>query len=880
MLTAGMRLGPYEVLAPLGAGGMGEVYRARDTRLKREVAIKILPDAFAHDTDRLARFQREAELLATLNHPNIAAVYGLEIADDHTALVLELVEGDTLADVTARGPMAIDDALSVARQIAAALAAAHEKGIIHRDLKPANIKVTPDARVKVLDFGLAKFQESDSPASSLSLSPTLNVEATHAGMIMGTAAYMSPEQARGKTVDRRTDIWAFGCVLYELLTGRRVFDTGETISDAVAAVLRHEPDWTALPNETPSQIRRLLRRCLQKDSEHRLHHITDARLEIEEALNEPAEIASATVPVGRPHRRWWPVLSWTLTALALGVAVWALWSRNGSRSTEVPSVRRLELNLPAGVELFGASSRSLAISPDGSRIAFVGVLGGSRQIYLRALDQFDVVPLRGTDGATATFFSSDGRSLGFVTAAGVLKTVSLVDGATATVIGDVNFLYGSAWSADDWIVFARGGALWEVHRSGGTPKPLTTLGGAQRDTLHAWPTVLPDGQTILFAAASGGQSRIESLQRATGQRRTVVERGTLPLYAATGYLVYFRDGELLAVPFDLARLEVNGPAIRVVEDLPALVQGFPLADLSAAGTLVYSPTAAVSRLVWVSRQGTEQALNDVVRSYASPRLAPDGSRLVVQAGDLWIQDLARATFTRLVSQDAITNGFPTWTSDGRRIMYRSPSGLRMQDADGSGQEELIAGTSEFDFPGSITTDNETIVVLRSSPESSFDIYALSRRDAAKARPIVSTTAYEGGARLSPDSRWLIYVSNESGRNEVYLRPYPGPERRWQVSTEGGTQPVWNPNGKEIFYRTGNKMMVVEVATAPAVTLAPPRLLFEGRFAYGAGITIANYDVARDGQRFVMVKDEANAGRLNVVLNWLSDLTRGVPGTTR
>ncbi len=906
-LSAGTRLGVYEVTGALGAGGMGEVYRARDTRLKREVAIKVLPEAFSEDPDRLARFQREAELLATLNHPNIAAVYGFEETPGASGIVLELVEGPTLADRIIHGALPLDEALPIARQIADALQAAHERAVIHRDLKPANIKVTPEGKVKVLDFGLAKLAETGPPKGgphvlakgrpdvladvgagfsrpndALSQSPTMMSPAmmTSVGMILGTAAYMSPEQARGKPVDQRGDIWAFGCVLYEMLTGRQVFATGETVSDAVAAILTREPDWTALPVETPSHVRRLLRRCLEKDPNRRVHHIADARLELEEAVTGPSETATNIVQSSRVPNLWMRALPWTVAALALIAAGWALRSPSDNRTSDTAPVRRLELNLPAGIELFTASTRTVAVSADGTRLAFVGALGGIRQVYLRPLDQFDATPLRGSDGATACFFSPDGQSIGLVTSSGVLKTISLTDGRVATFTGEASFLYGAVWTVDDQIIFVRAGALWQVPRAGGTPQSLTTLGGEHHDTLHAWPTMLPDGKTMLFGAASGDRWRIDSLVLATGERRTVVEQGTLPLYAASGHLVFFRDGELLAAPFDAARVQVTGPAVQAIDGLPRSTTGVPVVDMSSSGTVVYAPTNAVSRLVWVSRQGSEQPLNETLRSYAAPRLAPDGSRVVVQAGDLWLQDLARTTFTRLTPRDAVTNGFPAWTPDGRRVMFRTPSGLKVQDIDGGSEAQVIAGTSEFDYPGSLTADGETLVFLRSSQETSFDIYMLPLRDPAKVRPVLNTSAYEGGVRLSPDGRWLTYISNESGRNEVYLRPFPGLERKWQISTEGGTQAIWNPNGKEIFYRNGDKMMTVEMSTTPDLALSPPRLLFEQRYAFGAGITIANFDVSRDGQRFIMVKDESSAGRLNVVLNWFTDLNRLAPASPR
>ena len=489
-LERGTRLGPYEIESVLGAGGMGEVYRARDTRLKRDVAIKVLPAAFARDPDRIARLQREAELLATLNHPNIAAVYGFEETPAASGIVLELVEGPTLADQIAHGPIALKEALTIAKQIADALDAAHDKNIVHRDLKPANVKVTPGGKVKVLDFGLAKIADAE-PArgSSLSMSPTLAVQATSAGLILGTAGYMSPEQARGKVVDRRSDIWSFGCVLYEMLTGRPVFDVGETVSDAVAAILTKEPDWTRLPAHVPDSIRRLLRRCLEKDPDRRLHHIADARLELIDGLTASGD-AGVTGPASSV---WIRLLPWAVAIAALGVAAVALSRANSTTPVDQPAaVRRMEFTLPPGVELF-TSTKTVAVSPDGSRVAFVGVRTGVRQVFLRALDQFEVVPLQGSDNATACFFSPDGRSLAVMTNVGVFKTISLANGSATTLTDAANFLYGGDWSEDDQIVFVRGGTLWRIPASGGMAVQLTKLGGPRGDTLHAHPTIVSGG---------------------------------------------------------------------------------------------------------------------------------------------------------------------------------------------------------------------------------------------------------------------------------------------------------------------------------------------------------------------------------------------------
>jgi serine/threonine-protein kinase len=540
----------------------------------------------------------------------------------------------------------------------------------------------------------------------------------------------------------------------------------------------------------------------------------------------------------------------------------------------VPPLTRLELSLPPGVELF-ASARNIVLAPDGSSVVFVGVLSGSRQLYLRRFDEFEARAVRGTEGATTSFFSADSRSLGFVTFGGLLKTISLTDGLVATLGNDASFLHGGAWAPDGRIVFARNGALWQIDSKGGSATALTELSGKQ--TRHAWPHVLPDGRTMLFGVQEGDVWRIESMNLDTRARETVVQNGTLPLSVNSGYLVFFREGQLIAAPFDAERVTVTGPTVQLLDGLPALAPGIPLLDVAPTGTVVYAPTTAVNRLVWISRAGDERPLNTEPRIYGSPRVSPDGQRISVQAGDLWLQDLARTTFTRLTTGSIVSNGFPTWTPDGRRLMYRSLQGLRIQDIANPGTGgDIIPGTNEFDYPGSLAPDNDTVVFLRTAADGSLDVMSLSLRDPRKVTSLVATAAYEGGARLSPDGKWLTYVSNETGRNEIYLRQFPGPGERWQVSTAGGTQPVWNPNGKELFYRVDKKLMAVDVAVQPAVVLSPPRQLFEADVLYGAGVTIANYDVSRDGQQFVMVKADPSSGRLNAVLNWFADPARLAP----
>ncbi len=855
---------------------MGQVYRATDTTLGRQVAIKLLPDAFASDPERMARFEREAKTLASLNHPNVAAIYGFEKSAGLHALVMELVDGDDLSQRIARGAIPIDEALPIAKQIAEALEAAHERGIVHRDLKPANIKLRPDGTVKVLDFGLAKALDP-APISDLSQSPTIATPAaTRMGIIMGTAAYMSPEQARGKTVDKRTDIWAFGCVVYEMLTGKAAFG-GETLTDIVAAVVTNEPDWAALPANTPAAARALMRRCLQKDLGRRLQHVGDARIEIEEAIAEPAP-RSQSAHASRPTARFAQLIPWAIVALlALGILVTQIGSWREASSS--PRVVRLELNMPVGVEASPTSTPNLSISPDGTRVAFIGGLGGLRRLYVRRFDDFEATPLSGTDGLSMCVFSPDGRALAFVTSDRVLKKVSLADGLVTTVAVDADYT-GGAWGPDDRITFGRGGTLWQVPATGGPLRQLTTLDSGKNERLHGYPTVVTGGKAILFTSVTGGDrtaTNIEALSLTTGQRHRVVDRGSNPIYASSGHVIFFRDGRLLAVPFDADMLDVTGPEVAVLENISLDALGNPMVALSSAGSLAYVATGnATKRLVWVSRQGVEQPISDIPRPYQNPRLAPDAHRIVVEVagGELWIQDVTRATFTPLTSGETVGNTFAVW-ADAHRIVFRTLTGIRWIDPDGGGGPQAIPVTSVADIPSSISPDGH-LAFVRQTSGSGGDIYVLSLEGDPQPRPVVKTSGYDGGGAFSPDGRWMAYISNESSQFEVYLRPYPGRDRGKLVSTQGGTHPKWNRNGKELFYRLGNKMMVVDVSTSPNLTLSPPRVLFEQRYAFGSASTIPNYDYDPDGQRFVMVKDDSASGRLNIVLNWFEELKRRVP----
>jgi Tol biopolymer transport system component len=890
-LASGTKLGSYEVVAPIGAGGMGEVYQAHDTKLGRDVAIKVLPEAFAHDTDRLSRFQREAKMLAALNHPNIATIHGLEHSDGVQYLVMELVSGETLQERVKRdGPVLIEEALTIAKQIAEALEAAHEKGIIHRDLKPANVKVTPEGKVKVLDFGLAKAFAGDAASDDPSNSPTLSAAATMQGTVLGTAAYMSPEQARGKACDRRTDIWAFGSVLYELLTGRQAF-RGETTTEILAAVLRGEPDWQVLPETTPFSIRVLLRRCLQKEMNKRARDAGDARIEIEEALAPPisAELttAAAVKGIGAPGRRML-VLGAGVLLLVATIASLATWIL---KSSPPQPVTRTVINLPRGQQLAGLDNGpAVAISPDGTHLAYVARQGGTQQLYLRAMDSLEARPILGTEGASSPFFSPDGQWVGFF-ADVKLKKVS-VNGGAALTLGDASIPRGGSWSSQGMIAFSPTtiSALLRVPDAGGTTQPLTRI--EKGEATHRWPEFLPGGKAVLFAAGSTAVNFTNAkgdLQLVgTSERRNLIQ-GVIGLrYAPSGHLVYAQGGSLMAVSFDPRRLNVAGPAVPVVEGvLQSPVSGAAQYSISSTGSLVYVPggvQSAQSKLVWVSRNGAEQSLASPAHTYLTPHLSPDGREVAVtimeQETQTWLYDLSRETLTRFTFEGNY-NLIPVWTPDGKRIAFESnkegPPNLFWGMADGGGGLERLTTSDYVNAPFSWSPDGQLLAFIELNPTTGFDIWVLRLSD-RKAQPFLRTRFNETAPRFSPDGRWLAYISDESGRFEVYVQPYPGPGGKWQISTEGGMEPVWNPNGRELFYRNGNKMMAVDITTQSSFTASKPRMLFEGPYELPP-VPIANYDVSSDGQRFLMLKpseEEAAPTQINVVLNWFEELKQKVP----
>lgn len=887
----------YQLGEKIGAGGMGEVYRARDTRLGRDVAIKVLPQVFSSDAQRMVRFEREAKVLASLNHPHIASLYSFEQSNSSRALVMELVDGPVLAERLKRGPLPLEEALPIAKQIAEALEYAHERGVIHRDLKPSNVKLTLDGQVKLLDFGLAKALEGETTEEDLQSSPTLTAAATRAGMLMGTAAYMAPEQARGKRVDRRADIWSFGCVLYELVTGRVTF-AGETTSDILASVIRSDPDWSSVPASVPPRIRELLRRCLEKDPKERLQAIGEARIAIDVANSGiPEEMVSRTRAVTKPQPQWRRVLPWVITAIAaaLVIALGALyWRASRPRPNQV---MRASLLLPeplAGV--FSANPGSpIALSPDGSRLVFVGSPAGKpSQLYMRQLDQQTSTPIPGTENALQPFFSPDGQWLGFF-ANGKMRKVSLHGGPTSSLC-DTPIPHGAAWLTDDTIIYAPNLAsgLMRISAAGGTPQTLTTPAVKEQELSHRWPQVLPGNSAVLFTIQMATQvsyddARIALLSLQTGKWRTLFNGGSYARYVPSGHIVFAHAGTLLAVPFDLANLQVTGPQAPVQEGVltTAGTSGGAEYDVAESGLLAYVPGSArpLDRfLVWVDRQGGSKELPAPPNLYATPRISPDGKLLAVQMfsgngyQDVWIYEFARNTLMRFTF--GVGNAVPLWTPDGRRIVYRTlvPTfSFRSKLADGSGMEETVLG-KEFEDPSaapySVSPDGKTLLFGHYGSVGAIGTYVLSLDGSGKIQPFLQSTYNQSQAHFSPDGHWVVYESNESGRLEIFVQPFPGPGGKWMISTEGGTNPLWARNGREIFYRIEDKVMSVPVELQPAFKAGTPRMLFRG-----GGYVFGNYDVAPDGQHLLMIKEKeasASSKELAIVLHWTDELQRVAP----
>ena len=850
---------------------MGEVYQATDPKLGRSVAIKLLPEAFSHDAERAARFQREARVLAALNHPHIASIYGIEEAAGLTFLVMELVPGETLADRIKRGPIPVDESLGIAGQIAEALAAAHdsEKGIVHRDLKPANVKITPDGMVKVLDFGLAKAFELEPGHTDVSNSPTMmSIATTGAGVILGTAAYMSPEQAKGRPVDRRTDMFALGCVLYEMLAGRAAFQ-GDDVHDIMGAVLKSDPDWSRLPAGMPSGVRSLLQLCLAKDRNLRLRDARDACLLLAEARAERPPVGTDSLTRTRGMFR--RVLMWsaaTSTALALIVA-FAVWNL---KPPPPLNPVHMAVTLPQGQQLAtGGNAPSMDVSPDGARLAYAAVQDGVRRLYLRELGRDEPRLLPGTEGALTPFFSPDGEWIGF-TAEGKLKKIS-AGGGTPVTLADTPALRGARWVPDDTIVFAPTSTspLMRVSAGGGDPQPVTTLDRPRGETSHRVPFLLPGRKALVFARADGTLS-VRNIE--TGDERDLIQGSHAVAYVPTGHLVYAEGDRLLAVPFDLQQLATTGSPTTILEGVrefsPTGASGY-----LGAGVLAYvqeGPRGSEQRLVWVDRGGNVSPVAAPPRNYyGTLALSPDGRQAGLRIDDeIWTYDLVRGILSPFSRGDR-----PIWTPDGKRLAYRAESGgsrvLYWKQADGSGGQEELTRSANRLAGGSWSPDGKVFAFVETSPVSGDDIWVLNVHEDRKPRVVVSVPGDQLEPQFSRDGRWLAYTSSESGRNEVYVQPFPGPGPRVQVSNAGGSHSQWGRNNGELFFLEGESMMAVDVSTRGDFISGAPRRLFQADSTCFAGGTC--YGVAPDG-RFLMIQPiepERPVTQINVVLNWYEEL---------
>jgi eukaryotic-like serine/threonine-protein kinase len=904
-LAAGIKVGVYEITAPIGAGGMGEVYRARDVKLGREVALKVLPEAFACDADRMARFQREAKVLASLNHPNIAAIYGLEDSGTTHALVMELVEGPTLADRIKQGPVPIDEALRIAKQICEALEYAHERGIVHRDLKPANIKVTNDDAVKVLDFGLAKAIEGDPSSLDISSSPTMSRMATMQGVLLGTAAYMSPEQAKGKSVDRRADIWAFGCVLYEMLTGKMTF-TGETVTDTLAAVIRAEPDWSLLPTATPLRIRVLLQRCMQKDPKQRLQAIGDARISIDEILSgapEPLSAAAqpaATAPAPAPL--WRRALPWAAaTVLAIVASAFALvYLREGS--THEQSIAS-SISAPPKVSFAFSPSPygTPALSPDGARLVCPGRgADGKESLWLRPLDSLDARQLPGTDAATFPFWSPDSQQIGFFQGA-ELKKIDVTGGPPVTIC-DAENARGGTWSHTGTIVFAPqpaaaatstglGAPLLQVPASGGTPSAIASRKVSGAGFSNRWPVFLPDGRHFLYLsgnvyAPGSSQLGIYIGELGSSEVKFLVYADSDALYAAPGYLLFLRGGTLMAQRFDAGDQELKGGAFPVGENVGS-PQAYRLGlfSVSQTGLLVYGSAPGVAgQLVWLDAAGKRSGTAGPPGvSYA--RLSPDGKLLAysladvvkVFSGDIWIEDLARGVQTRFTFGPL--GIAPVWSPDGSRIVYASAGktflSLFVRNSSGAGDPEpLSTGNERFQAPTDWSRDGRYIL-FDAVTDKRETIWAAPLFGDRKPFRYLQSQFDVGEGVFSPDGRWIAYVSDESGNEEVYVSSFPDAGSKWQVSQAGGVSPQWTRDGSALYYvAPGGKMMEVGVReNGSAVEMGAPRQLFQDEMLLAsAAEDNSGYSVSPDGKRFLVDEsDRSNADPLTLVTNWQAEI---------
>jgi eukaryotic-like serine/threonine-protein kinase len=889
MLEPGTRFGSYEVVSLLGAGGMGEVYRARDTKLRRDVALKVLPDVLRNDPERLARFEREARLLASLNHPNIATIHQIEEIGGISALVLELVEGPTLADRLTEGALQREEALGIARQIVSALEAAHEVGVVHRDLKPANIKLRPDGTVKVLDFGLAKALESRTDAAPNSDLPTRTSPAmTQIGRVLGTVAYMSPERLRGLPADQRADIWAFGCVLFEMLSGLRAFP-GDHWSDISAGVLEREPDFARLPRGTPHSVRRLLQWCLEKDPRRRLHHIADARLDLDTESSTNSQRQTSEKPSPTRARS---VVSTISGLLAGGLMVFMAMRL---ASPTMPGVVTFAFSPPPNVEL----RDPMALSPDGRTLVYTGTDDRGSRLYRRALDALDSVPIRGTEGGGFPFFSPDGAWVGFSDGRSIKKVP--VQGGTAETVCEISGDLRATWLPDDTIVFGSTSGLMRVAASGGGVRQITIVDRAHGEIEHHSPVSVPGADAVLFTVYSGARDgqRIEVVSLDSGTRTPLV-RGSGAQYAGTEHIVFAfeHSGSLWVAPFDRKRLTMTGPAAPVLEGILISDHWIPTIAVGPNGSLAYARGTAASqysprKLFWVDSTGREEPVDAPARPWWWPEISPDGKRLGVHMMDpanmdAWIYELDNGPLRRMTLHPA-QDGYPLWSPDGNRIAFWSRQGgvasnLYLRSADLTGGEERLTSSPNAQAPFSWTRDGR-LVFQEFSPETRTDIGLVPIEGARTPTLIIRGPSDEGRPSMSRDGRWIAYQANPSGRFEVYVQPFPELGDVHQISTEGGASPLWHPNGRELVYRQGRMMISVPITTTGAsFKFGNPRTLFERSYVMegsdvGGG---RSYALAPDG-RFLMMKEEegveggSGPAEIVVILNWIEDLKRRLTG---
>jgi len=892
----GTTLAHYEILALLGRGGMGEVHRARDTKLGREVALKLLPPDFAADPERLARFRREAKVLASLHHPNIAGIFGLEEADGRVFLAMELAEGADLSQRIARGPIPEEEALDIARQLAAGLEEAHEKGVVHRDLKPANIKLGTDGKVKILDFGLARaFAGETAEEELLENSPTITATMSRGGVILGTAAYMSPEQARGRKVDRRADIWAFGAVLFEMLSGTRLFE-GETISDTLAAVLRADIEWDRLPEDVSPGMRRLLERCLERDPLRRLRDIGEARVFLENGAQDSSLLASSVgaLPLaaaefegtGRSGRAGWTLaLVMALAAIVLGTLLFT--------RPSAPTLTRTTLGLTEE-EAIGLANRaafsSVRISPDGTSVVFVG--GHPGAIYIRAIDSFDTRKLVDTEGAMMPVFSPDGRWIAFFAKSKLWK-VAVSGGAPIEIYdlaSDTGTVRGLAWGNGElYFPRAMGGGLLAVSENGGEARSISTLDDARGDTSHRWPYVLPGGRHLLMtiktaSIASFDDASIGLLSLESGELTVLLQGGSSPRYAPTGYLVYGRHSQLFAVPFDLKTLSVEGTPTPVLDEVyTSDVTGSAQYALDPQGDLVYVPTVSDFwdfKLFWLGRSGDTAALEvDQPRGYDAA-LSPDGTRFaaaVAAANDkIWVYDLQRNTTSRLTNTPG-NDRDPVWSPDGTRVSFQNDrSGSRdlyLIAVDGGGPAEKLLTSASDDFPTDWSPDGERLIFTRVKTDGDIDIWELTMNGDREARPYIQSPHREYGAVFSPDGGWVAYVSDSSGEPNVYVRPYPGPGNPMRISISGGDFPFWSRDGHTLFYAITDRLMAVSVDRSGGFRAGKPK-----EFMAVAEPFMDHLSPAPDGQRFLTTKTnlDAKQDQIRVLFDWAETLREFSP----